>query len=111
MTRALLAAALLLAGAAPASADYYGEVVPFALKFCPKGWSQAWGVRMGIHQNTALFSVLGSEYGGDYPYNFQLPDLKDHPPTMPDPSAKDADKLLWCIRTQNAMYPPRDLGD
>lgn len=108
MRKLMFAAALLLAFAVPASAAYYGEVAAFAFKFCPKGWTPAEGLRYGINQNAALFSVIGSEYGGDYPNNFAVPDLKEHPPLLPAEDAKDRGKLTWCIRVRDAVYPPRD---
>lgn len=107
MRKLAFAAALLLASAAPASAVYYGEVAAFAFKFCPKGWTPAGGYSRRIPYNTELFSLLQREYGGEDSMSFDLPKLDTQPPTLPDESAKDRAKLTWCIRTENATFPPR----
>lgn len=54
-----------------------------------------------------LFPLLQREYGSDDAMSFHAPDLHDHPPTLPPEGAKDRDKLTWCIRTENAVFPPR----
>ncbi|MDN3920812.1 phage tail protein [Roseateles violae] len=72
---------LALAGltALPAAAgdmDYLGEFVCGAWNFAPRGTAQAAGQIMAISQNTALFSLLGTTYGGDGRTTFALPDLR-----------------------------------
>src|SRR5262245_43693430 len=57
--------------------QYLGEVVAFAGGFAPKGWAVAQGQILSIIQNTALFSLLGTQYGGDGRTTFALPDLRD----------------------------------
>ena len=44
---------------------FLGEVTPFAGNFAPSGWALANGQLLSIQQNTALFSILGTTYGGD----------------------------------------------
>jgi microcystin-dependent protein len=50
------------------------RILPF--NFAPKGWAQCDGQLIPISQNTALFSLLGTTYGGDGKTNFALPNLK-----------------------------------
>lgn len=52
----------------------------FAGNFPPKGWATCDGQLLAISQNTALFSLLGTQYGGDGRINFALPDLRDRTP-------------------------------
>lgn len=56
---------------------FVGEVRLFAGNFAPKGWAKCEGQLMAIRQNTALFSLLGTAYGGDGKSTFALPDLRD----------------------------------
>lgn len=53
-----------------------GEVMWFAGNFCPRGWASADGQLLAISQNSALFSLLGTMYGGDGRTTFGLPDLR-----------------------------------
>lgn len=48
--------------------------------FCPRGWAEAAGQILPINQNTALFSILGTMYGGDGRTDFGLPDLRGRVP-------------------------------
>ncbi|MVP00983.1 phage tail protein [Paenibacillus lutrae] len=54
---------------------YIGEIRIFAGNFAPKGWALCNGQLMSITQNTALFSILGVQYGGDGKTTFALPNL------------------------------------
>src|ERR1700730_13302668 len=58
------------------SGKFLGEVTPFAGNFAPGGWAVANGQLLSISQNTALFSLLGTTYGGDGVSTFALPDLR-----------------------------------
>ena len=53
-----------------------GEIVMFAGNFAPRGWAYCNGQLLPIAQNTALFSLLGTIYGGDGRTTFALPDLR-----------------------------------
>jgi microcystin-dependent protein len=55
---------------------FIGEIVMYSFAFPPKGWALANGQFLPINQNQALFSILGTTYGGDGQVNFQLPDLR-----------------------------------
>ncbi|MBO9707846.1 MAG: phage tail protein [Caulobacter sp.] len=58
------------------SQQYMGEIRIMAFDFPPKGWAQCNGQLLSIQQNQALFSLLGTTYGGNGVTNFQLPDLR-----------------------------------
>jgi microcystin-dependent protein len=55
---------------------FLGQVVTFPYSFCPRGWAATNGQLLPISQNTALFSLLGTTYGGDGRTTFALPNLK-----------------------------------
>ncbi len=58
------------------SQPFLGEVVPFAGDFAPAGWAFCDGQVLSINQNQALFSLLGTQYGGNGVNTFALPDLR-----------------------------------
>jgi microcystin-dependent protein len=55
---------------------FLGEILLFAAAFAPKGWALCNGQLLPINQNQALFSLLGTQYGGNGQTNFALPDLR-----------------------------------
>jgi len=55
---------------------FIGEIIMFAGNFAPRGWALCDGQLLSIAQNSALFSILGTTYGGDGRTNFGLPDLR-----------------------------------
>lgn len=55
--------------------QYIGQIKLFCGNFAPKDWAFCNGQLLSIAQNTALFSVLGTNYGGDGKTNFALPNL------------------------------------
>ncbi len=55
---------------------FLGQVILFAGNFAPRGWAFCEGQLLAISSNTALFSILGTTYGGDGRTTFQLPDLR-----------------------------------
>ena len=59
---------------------FVAEIRPFGFNFAPTGWAQCNGQLMPISQNTALFSLLGTFYGGDGKSTFALPNLTDSAP-------------------------------
>ena len=61
---------------AEASDPFIAEVIHFAGNFAPRGWAFCDGQLLPISQNTALFSILGTTYGGDGETTFALPDLR-----------------------------------
>jgi microcystin-dependent protein len=62
------------------SDPFVAEIRMFGFNFAPKGWAQCNGQLLPISQNTALFSLLGTFYGGDGKSTFALPDLEDSVP-------------------------------
>jgi len=59
---------------------YVGEMIMFAGNFAPRGWAFCNGQILPINQNTALFSLLGTIYGGDGRTTFALPDMRGRAP-------------------------------
>lgn len=55
---------------------FIGEIRCFGFNFAPTGWAQCDGQLLAIAQNTALFSLLGTTYGGNGQTTFALPDLR-----------------------------------
>lgn len=55
---------------------FIGQVILFAGNFAPRGWAFCNGQLLQISTNTALFSILGTTYGGDGRTTFALPDLR-----------------------------------
>jgi len=78
----IISASIGLAGlsmAAPAHAGIdplIGEIMEVGFTFCPRGWANADGQLIPISQNQALFSLIGTTYGGDGRTTFALPDLR-----------------------------------
>ncbi len=62
--------------------QFVAEIRIFAGNFAPKGWASCDGQILPLSQNTALFSLLGTNYGGDGKSNFALPNLQDSAPMM-----------------------------
>ena len=57
-----------------------GQMMAFGGNFCPRGWAKTDGQLLSISQNQALFSLLGTMYGGDGRTTFGLPDLQGRAP-------------------------------
>ena len=55
---------------------FIGEISIVAFNFPPKGWAMCNGQLLPINQNQALFSILGTQYGGNGQTNFGLPDFR-----------------------------------
>jgi microcystin-dependent protein len=62
---------------------FVAEIRIFPFNFAPKGWAWCDGQLLPLSQNTALFSLLGTTYGGDGKSNFALPDLQGSAPMHP----------------------------
>src|SRR5713101_3058257 len=65
------------------SNPFVAEIRMFTGNFAPKGWALCDGQILPISQNTALFSLLGTTYGGDGKSNFALPNLQGCAPMHP----------------------------
>lgn len=59
---------------------FLGQIMMFAGNFAPRGWAKCEGQLLSIAENTALFSILGTTYGGDGRTTFGLPDLRSRIP-------------------------------
>jgi len=62
---------------------FVAEIRIFPFNFAPKGWAWCDGQLLPLSQNTALFSLLGTTYGGNGKSNFALPDLQGSAPMHP----------------------------
>src|SRR5580765_3470890 len=69
------------------SDQFVAEIRIFPFNFAPTGWSFCDGQLMPISQNTALFSLLGTTYGGDGRSTFALPNLQGSAPMQPGQGA------------------------
>ncbi|WP_353233425.1 tail fiber protein [Diaphorobacter ruginosibacter] len=66
---------------------FVAEIRIFPFNFAPRGWAWCDGQLLPLSQNTALFSLLGTTYGGDGKSNFALPDLQGRMPMHPGQGA------------------------
>src|SRR5712691_6656289 len=64
------------------SEPFVAEIRIFGFNFAPTGWALCDGQLLPLSQNTALFSLLGTTYGGDGKSTFALPDLQGNVPMM-----------------------------
>src|ERR1043166_8009021 len=78
------------------SDQFVAEIRIFPFNFAPTGWAFCDGQLLPISQNTALFSLLGTTYGGDGKSTFALPDMQGNAPMQPG---------------QGQGLSPRDLGE
>jgi microcystin-dependent protein len=62
---------------------FVAEIRIFPFNFAPKGWAWCDGQLLPLSQNTALFSLLGTTYGGDGKSNFALPNMQGNAPMHP----------------------------
>ncbi len=62
---------------------FVAEIRIFPFNFAPRGWAWCDGQLLPLSQNTALFSLLGTTYGGNGKSNFALPDLQGNAPMQP----------------------------
>lgn len=75
---------------------YIGEIQIFGFNFNPRNWAFCNGAAMLIQQNTALFSLLGTQYGGNGQTTFQLPNFAGR---------------AGCEKGQGSGLTPRSLGE
>ncbi|MEA2950812.1 MAG: hypothetical protein QOJ96_332 [Alphaproteobacteria bacterium] len=59
---------------------FLGQIQPYGFSFAPRGWALCNGQLLSITQNTALFSLLGTMYGGNGTVTFALPNLQSRVP-------------------------------
>ena len=94
---------------------YVGQIELFAFSFAPKGWAQCNGQLLAINTNQALFSLLGTQYGGDGIRTFALPDLRGRVPVGSGPgyplgefAGEEQHRLLT---TEMPMHPHLLMAD
>ena len=73
---AMIASVFATSAAVQAREPFIGEIMQFGADFCPRGWAKTEGQLLPIAQNSALFSLLGTIYGGDGRNTFALPDFR-----------------------------------
>lgn len=76
----MLGTVLAPPNAAATTSPYLGEISWVAFNFAPKNWALCNGQLLSISQNQALFSLLGTTYGGNGQTTFALPDLRGRAP-------------------------------
>jgi len=102
-------AVAMILGSSPALADcsydtpMLASVCTTVASFCPARYLDADGRLLAIKDNQALFTLLGTTYGGDGVTTFALPDLHAQPSAKPH----DQQKLHKCIAV-TAVFPARD---
>ena len=80
------------------ASPFIGQLLTVGFTFPPRGWAFCQGQIVAIAQNTALFSLLGTTYGGDGETSFMLPKIA--------PLDAQGATLNWRIATLG-LYPPR----
>jgi len=75
-TATILSSSLIWSSSASASEPFIGEIKMFGGNFAPRNFAYCSGQLLAISSNTALFSILGTTYGGDGRTTFALPDLR-----------------------------------
>lgn len=76
------------------SSPFVAEIRIFGFNFAPTGWAFCNGQLLPISQNTALFSLLGTVYGGNGQSTFALPDLQGRAPMHPDQGPGLSQRIL-----------------
>ncbi len=76
------------------SSPFVAEITMYAFNFAPKGWAFCDGQLLPISQNTALFSLLGTNYGGDGKSTFALPNMQGNAATCQGQSPGTSDYFV-----------------
>ncbi len=101
------------------SSPFVAEIRIFAFNFPPKGWAFCDGQLMAISQNTALFSLLGTTYGGNGVSNFALPNLQGLAPmqqglgaglSLRDLGEQGGEQTVTLLQTEMPSHPHSALG-
>ncbi|MFT4559163.1 MAG: microcystin-dependent protein [Planctomycetaceae bacterium] len=75
------------------SERYIGQIQVFGFNFAPRGWAMCEGQLLPISQNSALFSLLGTTFGGDGRTTFGLPDMRGRSPVgVGEPGSRTVEK-------------------
>ncbi len=99
------------------SEPFLSEIKIVSFNFAPKGWALCNGQLLPINQNQALFSLLGTTYGGDGRVNFGLPDLRGRAPvhfgnsiTLGERGGEEAHTLIMSEMAAHAHVPNGNAG-
>src|SRR5258705_1938742 len=87
---------------------YLSEIRIFSFNFAPKGWAMCNGQFLPINQNQALFSLLGTMYGGNGQTTFALPDLRGRTPFHMSGSFTEGQAGRSEVVTLNIQQLPTD---
>ncbi|NBU99322.1 MAG: tail fiber protein [Spirochaetia bacterium] len=102
--------------------NFIGQIIMMATNYVPRGYLPCDGRLIPIQQNTALFSLLGTMYGGDGRTDFGLPNLKGRIPVQSDSASKintlvtnghgedkfiQTTEVIYCICVEG-IYPSKD---
>ncbi len=96
------------------SSPFVAEIRIFAFNFPPKGWAFCDGQLIAISQNTALFSLLGTTYGGNGTTTFALPDLQGMAPmqqgqgpglSLRDLGEQGGEQTVTLLQTEMPSHP------
>lgn len=70
------------------SEPFVGEIKMWAMDWAPKGWALCNGATLPVNQNAALFSLIGTQFGGNGTTTFGLPDLRGRTPIGTNPAGR-----------------------
>jgi microcystin-dependent protein len=92
---------------------FVGEICKYPYSFAPKGWAYCHGQVMSIISNQALFSLLGTTFGGDGRTTFKLPDLRPkdangNPIQLRVGEIHEGKVYIESFISLQGLYPPRD---
>jgi microcystin-dependent protein len=76
------------------STPFIAEIRVFGCNFAPYGWAFCDGQLMAISQNTALFSIIGTYYGGNGKTTFALPDMRGNAPIASGTSSSSSSYMI-----------------
>jgi len=100
------------------STPFLAQIEIFSFNFAPKGWALCNGQLLPISQNQALFSLLGTTYGGDGRVNFALPDLRSRVPismgggfTLGERGGEEAHTIIQSEMPQHMHSLAANTGD
>ena len=92
---------------------FLGQTILFAGNFAPRGWALCEGQLLPINANQALFSILGTTYGGDGRSTFALPDLRGRAPVSQGDLAPaiDMESAYSCGKQKDKNRVTQDLEE
>jgi microcystin-dependent protein len=85
------------------SEPFVGEIRCFGFNFAPRDWALCNGQLMAISQNPALYSILGTTYGGDGTTTFALPDLRGQAPMHWGTGSDGTQTVIGEVQGQSAV--------